>query len=96
MMQHRKDFKLSLEGHTDLRGSEAYNKKLSERRAEAVFQYLLKRGVDQDRLAYEWFGMSRPVNDCSSCTEKQHQENRRTEVRFLDPIQREQVTEKID
>ncbi|HSJ68958.1 MAG TPA: OmpA family protein [Anditalea sp.] len=83
MMKNREDFKLSLEGHTDIRGSEEYNKSLSERRAKSVLNYLLDRGVSQERLTYEWFGKSRPVNDCISCTAAQHQENRRTEIKMI-------------
>lgn len=83
MMKNREDFKLSLEGHTDLRGSEEYNKSLSERRAKSVLNYLVDRGVSKDRLNYEWFGKSRPVHDCVSCTAAQHQENRRTEIKMI-------------
>jgi len=84
MMKNKEDFRLSLEGHTDLRGSEEYNKSLSERRSKSVLNYLLDRGVAKDRLNYEWFGKSRPVNDCVSCTAAQHQENRRTEIKMLE------------
>ncbi|WP_185974263.1 OmpA family protein [Litoribacter populi] len=81
-MQQRRDFHLDLQGHTDIRGSEDYNKRLSERRAQVVFDYLKGRGVDENRMAFQWFGKTRPVVDCSQCTEEQHQANRRTEVRF--------------
>jgi outer membrane protein OmpA-like peptidoglycan-associated protein len=84
MMKNREDFRLSLEGHTDRRGSEEYNKTLSERRAKSVLNYLLDRGVAKDRLSYEWFGKSRPVNDCVTCTAAEHQENRRTEIKMLE------------
>jgi len=83
MMKNREDFRLSLEGHTDLRGSEEYNKSLSERRAKSVLNYLVDRGVSQDRLNYEWFGKTRPVHDCVNCTSEQHQENRRTEIKMI-------------
>ncbi|MBT0811999.1 OmpA family protein [Litoribacter ruber] len=81
-MQQRRDFQLDLQGHTDIRGSEDYNKRLSERRAQVVFDYLKGRGVDENRMAFQWFGKTRPVVECSQCTEEQHQANRRTEVRF--------------
>ncbi|WP_051719998.1 OmpA family protein [Anditalea andensis] len=83
MLKNRLDFKLSLEGHTDLRGTDEYNKSLSERRAKSVLNYLVDRGVDMDRLNYEWFGKSRPVHNCINCTAEQHQENRRTEIRII-------------
>ena len=86
MMKSRNDFQLTLEGHTDLRGSEEYNESLSQRRAKVVLDYLLNRGVSNDRLTYEWFGKNRPVHNCTDCSEAQHQENRRTEIKVKDRI----------
>lgn len=86
MMKSRDDFQLLLEGHTDLRGSEDYNKNLSERRAKVVLDYLLNRGVSRDRLTYQWFGKSRPVHNCIDCSEAQHQENRRTDIIVKDGL----------
>jgi len=53
--------KITLEGHTDAIGTEAYNLDLSRRRAEAVAQELVARGVQRDRLTAEGFGKQRPV-----------------------------------
>jgi outer membrane protein OmpA-like peptidoglycan-associated protein len=53
--------RVTLEGHTDAIGTEAYNLDLSRRRAEAVAQELVARGVQRDRLATEGFGKQRPV-----------------------------------
>jgi len=53
--------RVTLEGHTDAIGTEAYNLELSRRRAEAVAQELVARGVQRDRLATEGFGKQRPV-----------------------------------
>ena len=82
MLSKMKNLQLYLAGHTDQRGNEDYNMKLAERRAKAVMDYLVKRGVDAARMQYEWFGKSQPVNDCGSvpCTEAMHQQNRRTEL----------------
>ncbi len=52
---------LVVEGHTDLVGNPAYNRKLSERRAGAVKDYLVARGVDVRRLQVEGKGMSDPL-----------------------------------
>jgi outer membrane protein OmpA-like peptidoglycan-associated protein len=84
LMGRMDDLRLYIEGHTDQRGSEDYNRTLSERRAGTVMEYLLKRGVDPSRMQHEWFGKSRPVNDCQTgdCTEEMHQQNRRTELRI--------------
>ena len=83
MLKRRADLRLYIEGHTDRRGSDAYNMGLSERRAKVVMDYLVKRGIEASRMSHSWYGESRPVHDCSTgdCTEAQHQENRRTTLR---------------
>ncbi len=68
--------------HTDSRGPRAYNEQLSNLRAREVVRYLIRRGIDQDRLAYEGRGESQPINECKDgvyCTNEKHAENRRTE-----------------
>ncbi|MAN88697.1 MAG: hypothetical protein CL555_18400 [Algoriphagus sp.] len=83
MLERMPNLMLYIEGHTDQRGSDAYNEKLSARRSKAVMDYLIKRGVTGDRMEHQWFGETRPVHDCSqvSCTSAMHQLNRRTELR---------------
>lgn len=51
---------VDLSGHADKRGSEAYNLGLSQRRARAVYDYLIAAGVDRDRVRWEYYGKSRP------------------------------------
>jgi OOP family OmpA-OmpF porin len=68
-----------VEGHTDSVGSDAYNKKLSLRRADAVRQYLVKHGIPADRITAEGFGESSPV--ASNDTEDGRAQNRRVELR---------------
>lgn len=84
MMQRIPSLDLLLQGHTDQRGSDDYNMKLSERRAKAVEDYLSKRGLEKRRIVSEWIGESKPINDCASgdCSEQKHQENRRTELKL--------------
>jgi len=53
--------KVEIQGHTDSRGSDAYNQKLSERRAQAVLDYMTKAGIDADRLRAKGYGESRPA-----------------------------------
>jgi outer membrane protein OmpA-like peptidoglycan-associated protein/tetratricopeptide (TPR) repeat protein len=69
--------KIEISGHTDNKGSADYNKKLSERRAKAVVDYLLAKGVTPDRLRYAGYGMDRPL--VSNDNEAGRQLNRRTE-----------------
>ncbi|GJM35867.1 MAG: hypothetical protein DHS20C18_48680 [Saprospiraceae bacterium] len=78
---------VQLSAHTDSRGSTNYNQKLSERRAEAAVSYLVSKGIDRRRLRYQGFGETRLVNRCgdsANCTETEHQQNRRTELRVLE------------
>jgi len=53
--------RLEIQGHTDNKGSPAYNKKLSDRRAGAVRKYLVAKGTDPDRLTSSGYGMERPI-----------------------------------
>ena len=66
-------------GHTDDTGDEAYNQDLSQRRAEAVRQYLITQGVDESRLTAVGYGEAQPVADNS--TAQGRAENRRVELR---------------
>jgi outer membrane protein OmpA-like peptidoglycan-associated protein/tetratricopeptide (TPR) repeat protein len=77
---------VELASHTDARGSHRYNKRLSQRRADAVVDWLVEKGVNLDRLVPRGYGETVPVNDCVNnvpCNEKKHQLNRRTEFRIL-------------
>ena len=84
MLKRMPNLMLYIEGHTDQRGDEEYNKKLSERRAQSVKDYLKNRGIEDNRLESQWFGKTRPIHDCNTvtCTEAMHQLNRRTELRI--------------
>lgn len=70
---------VSVEGHTDSRGTDAYNQKLSECRANVVKDYLQSNGVSQDKISGAvGYGESRPID--TSETEEGHAQNRRTEL----------------
>ncbi len=75
------NYKISVEGHTDSQGSDAYNQSLSERRAAAVLQQLVAGGVSADRITSKGFGESQPV--ASNDTPAGRQQNRRVEVVVL-------------
>ena len=75
---------ISLESHTDSRGSNEYNKNLSVNRAKSARSYLISKGIIPSRVTTQGFGENRLKNHCSdgvNCTEIEHQQNRRTEVR---------------
>ncbi len=75
--QHDKT-SVEIVGHTDSRGSEAYNQRLSEKRAEAVANYLIERGVDPSRITTSGRGESEPRG--TNSTEAGRQLNRRVEI----------------
>lgn len=73
----RTDVSIEVKGHTDNVGSEEYNMQLSKHRAEAVYKYLLSKGVNKDHLNYSYYGMSKPIE--SNDTEFGRKQNRRVE-----------------
>ncbi len=83
--------KFEIGGHTDTRGDDKENQKLSEDRAKAVYNYLLNKGIAPTRLFYKGYGESAPVisdtviSKMSSDKEKEtaHQSNRRTEYKIV-------------
>ncbi|NDL69275.1 OmpA family protein [Vreelandella alkaliphila] len=72
------DVRVSIEGHTDSRGSAQYNKNLSQRRAESVAAYLAQRGVNANRMRAVGYGEERPI--ASNATAEGRAQNRRVEL----------------
>ncbi len=75
------EVRVEVEGHTDSKGSESYNLKLSQRRAESVRDYLAAHGVDASRLEAKGYGESEPIAD--NKTEDGRAHNRRVELKKL-------------
>jgi outer membrane protein OmpA-like peptidoglycan-associated protein len=82
--------RIEIRSHCDCRGTMEYNDNLSQRRASAVVRYLIAKGIDRSRLLSEGKGERELKNDCDcsegryACSEKKHQENRRTEFIVLE------------
>jgi outer membrane protein OmpA-like peptidoglycan-associated protein len=74
-------FRVRVEGHTDNVGKEATNLRLSQRRADSVKAYLVKKGIDARRLESRGYGSTKPI--ASNRTGKGRQQNRRTEFVIL-------------
>ncbi len=72
------DVKVEVAGHTDSRGSERYNMSLSQRRANAVRDYLIGKGIAADRLTTKAYGESQPIAD--NATDEGRSKNRRVEL----------------
>lgn len=82
----KNDLKIELSSHTDARGSDAYNLKLSQARAQSCVDYLLTKGVKKTQIIAKGYGETQLVNKCKNnvtCPEELHQDNRRTEVKIL-------------
>lgn len=75
------EHRVHIEGHTDDRGSQAYNLKLSMRRAESVRKFLAKRGVDDGRMSIAGLGKVRPLFPNKSA--RYRARNRRVEIMLL-------------
>ncbi len=80
LLKAKPNMKIVINAHTDSKGSEQYNLKLSKARALSVYRHLIKKGIKSTRLSYQYFGESKPNIDCGdNCTEKEDAENRRVQ-----------------
>jgi outer membrane protein OmpA-like peptidoglycan-associated protein/tetratricopeptide (TPR) repeat protein len=82
VMQEFPEMKIEVRSHTDSRQTAKYNEKLSDKRAKATVAWLVKNGIDSSRIIGKGYGESQLVNHCAdgvTCTEEEHQANRRSE-----------------
>lgn len=85
-MKDNAEVHVELSSHTDSRGSDAYNMKLSQRRAQSAVDYIISQGIAKSRLIAKGYGESKLLNGCSNgvkCSEEEHQLNRRTEMKVV-------------
>ncbi|WP_134139361.1 OmpA family protein [Flavobacterium sp. S87F.05.LMB.W.Kidney.N] len=76
------NMKLDIRSHTDSRSSSESNQILSEKRAQSTKNWLVQKGISEERLSAKGYGETQLVNKCADgvkCTEKQHMQNRRSE-----------------
>ena len=86
VMQENPTIWIELGSHTDSRGIDSYNLKLSQARAEAAVNYIISRGIAKERIAAKGYGETRLLNKCTNgvdCTVEEHQLNRRTEFTIV-------------
>jgi outer membrane protein OmpA-like peptidoglycan-associated protein/tetratricopeptide (TPR) repeat protein len=82
LLQKNPDMVIEIAGHTDSKGSDEYNQVLSKKRAQAVVNWLVSKGISKNRLSYEGYGESRPL--ASNDDEEEGRElNRRTEFKII-------------
>ncbi|WP_295073538.1 OmpA family protein [uncultured Fibrobacter sp.] len=79
-------FDVSIEGNTDNVGSEEFNLKLSQQRAENVMNFLVEQGIAENRLSAKGLGMSMPIAD--NATKEGRQKNRRVDLVITDRTQK--------
>ncbi|QLC65173.1 OmpA family protein [Flavobacterium sp. LPB0248] len=83
VMQKFPNIRIKIESHTDSRGKDAYNLKLSDNRAKSTRDYLLSQGIDPSRIESAiGYGETRLVNRCKNgvkCSEEEHAQNRRSD-----------------
>jgi len=81
IQEHDDSRSIAVEGHTDNRGSKAYNQRLSKRRAETVQNALITKGIESNRLIVKGFGEKEPID--TNATKEGRQQNRRVEIILL-------------
>lgn len=82
VMNNYPQIKVHIKSHTDSRQTEAYNLRLSNFRAKSTREYMIKKGINKNRLTAKGYGESELLNECSNgvpCSRDQHQLNRRSE-----------------
>lgn len=80
------DVSVELSAHTDSRGSDSYNQRLSQKRAESTVAYLVKKGIGAKRLHPVGYGERKLRNRCANgvkCSDEEHMFNRRVELKIL-------------
>ncbi|NRD22527.1 OmpA family protein [Winogradskyella litoriviva] len=88
VLRKHKEMIIKIESHTDSRGRDKYNLKLSDKRAKSTADYIISRGIDPSRIeSARGFGETRLLNECgngSKCSEEEHQVNRRSYFYIVD------------
>jgi outer membrane protein OmpA-like peptidoglycan-associated protein len=86
-LQKNENIKIELSSHTDSRSSTKFNDELSQKRAQSCVNYLIAKGINQNRIIAKGYGERKLLNNCSDknqCSEEDHSLNRRTEIKILD------------
>ncbi|AXB58252.1 OmpA family protein [Flavobacterium fluviale] len=82
LMKDRPNISIKVNSYTDSRGRDEFNMKLSQNRAKSTVNYIIKAGIEKERISGEGFGETHLLNHCSNgvkCSENEHELNRRSE-----------------
>lgn len=74
---------IDAKSHTDNRGADSYNLRLSDRRAKSTVQYIVSKGIAKNRITGSGMGETQPKVPCTECTEEEHAQNRRSEFLII-------------
>lgn len=100
LMKNNPSVKIEISGHTDSKGSDSYNKNLSEKRAKSVVRYLTNRGIESNRMVGVGYGESRPIaintNEDGSDNEEGRAMNRRIELKITESDGKKDIVNKIE
>lgn len=86
VMNANLNFNVELSAHSDSKGSDAYNLKLSEQRANSAKNYIINKGIDTSRIKAIGYGESKLLNNCGNtaiCSDDEHALNRRLEFKLI-------------
>ena len=81
-LKQNPDMDIVISGHTDSKGTNEYNQKLSENRVNTVYNYLTANGIKSERILKNWFGEEKPIRDNN--TDINRAFNRRVEIKIKD------------
>ena len=90
-LEENPSIRIEIGGHTDTRGDAQSNQVLSQNRAKSVYEYLIEKGIDKERLEFKGYGQTQPIHsdeeiaqmESEAEKERAHQENRRTEYKIF-------------
>lgn len=94
LLRDNPEIRIELSSHTDARGNAEYNRSLSQRRAESARSFLIRAGVEGNRIVAKGYGESQLLNGCKdgvNCSEDDHFANRRTEFRIIGFVEGTQI-----
>ncbi|MDA3818161.1 MAG: OmpA family protein [Prolixibacteraceae bacterium] len=86
LMNEYDDLEIIIESHTDSKGSDEYNLKLSKERAASAYDYLVRQGIEPDIIEYSGYGETQLLNHCDDgieCNDEEHAINRRSIIKVI-------------
>lgn len=92
------DMVIELSSHTDAQGVSKYNQKLSQRRADSATNWLIQKGITEERIKSVGYGESVIINRCKNgvrCSDEEHRQNRRTEFKIIAGPQTIEITREV-